>query len=177
MRRHIVAARRRCEDEKPVAGIAMGLITDYDSPKYAILSDILGDEDHLGDMDFKVTGTTDGITATQMDIKCDGLSYEILEKALNQAREGRLHILGIINETIPAPREDYKPHVPRIETLVIPKEFIGAVIGPGGKSSKASRNSRVQSSLSRKKATMATSRLPHQTRTQSTKLWLLSRAS
>ena len=119
--------------KKPVAGIAMGLITDYDSPKYAILSDILGDEDHLGDMDFKVTGTTDGITATQMDIKCDGLSYEILEKALNQAREGRLHILGIINETIPAPREDYKPHVPRIETLVIPKEFIGAVIGPGGK--------------------------------------------
>ena len=119
--------------KKPVAGIAMGLITDYDSPKYAILSDILGDEDHLGDMDFKVTGTTDGITATQMDIKCDGLSYEILEKALNQAREGRLHILGIINETIPAPREDYKPHVPRIEALVIPKEFIGAVIGPGGK--------------------------------------------
>ena len=119
--------------KKPVAGIAMGLITDYDSPKYAILSDILGDEDHLGDMDFKVTGTKDGITATQMDIKCDGLSYEILEKALNQAREGRLHILGIINETIPAPREDYKPHVPRIEALVIPKEFIGAVIGPGGK--------------------------------------------
>lgn len=119
--------------KKPVAGIAMGLITDYDSPKYAILSDILGDEDHLGDMDFKVTGTTDGITATQMDIKCDGLSYEILEKALNQAREGRLHILGIINETIPAPREDYKPHVPRIETLVIPKEFIGACHRPGRK--------------------------------------------
>ena len=119
--------------KKPVAGIAMGLISDSDSPKYAVLSDILGDEDHLGDMDFKVTGTADGITATQMDIKCDGLSYEILEKALNQAKQGRLHILNIINETIPAPREDYKPHVPRIVTMTIPKEFIGAVIGPGGK--------------------------------------------
>ncbi len=119
--------------KRPVSGIAMGLITDYDSPKYAILSDILGDEDHLGDMDFKVTGTEKGITATQMDIKCDGLSYEILEKALAQAREGRMHILNIINETIPAPREDYKPHVPRIVTMTIPKEFIGAVIGPGGK--------------------------------------------
>ncbi len=117
--------------KKPVAGIAMGLISD--GSKYAILSDLLGDEDHLGDMDFKVTGTRDGITATQMDIKCDGLSYEILEKALMQAREGRLHILGIINETIPAPREDYKPHVPRIVTMLIPKELIGAVIGPGGK--------------------------------------------
>ena len=117
--------------KKPVAGIAMGLISD--GSKYAILSDILGDEDHLGDMDFKVTGTKDGITATQMDIKCDGLSYEILEKALLQAREGRLHILGIINEAIPAPREDYKPHVPRIVTMLIPKELIGAVIGPGGK--------------------------------------------
>ena len=119
--------------KKPVAGIAMGLISDSDSPKYAVLSDILGDEDHLGDMDFKVTGTADGITATQMDIKCDGLSYEILEKALNQAKQGRLHILNIINETIPAPREDHKPHVPRIVTRTIPKEFIGAVIGPGGK--------------------------------------------
>ena len=117
--------------KKPVAGIAMGLISD--GTKYAILSDILGDEDHLGDMDFKVTGTADGITATQMDIKCDGLSYEILEKALMQARDGRLHILNIINETIPAPREDYKPHVPRIVTMLIPKELIGAVIGPGGK--------------------------------------------
>ena len=117
--------------KKPVAGIAMGLISD--GTKHAILSDILGDEDHLGDMDFKVTGTADGITATQMDIKCDGLSYEILEKALNQAKQGRLHILNIINETIPAPREDYKPHVPRIVTMTIPKEFIGAVIGPGGK--------------------------------------------
>ena len=117
--------------KKPVAGIAMGLISD--GSKYAILSDILGDEDHLGDMDFKVTGTADGITATQMDIKCDGLSYEILEKALLQARDGRLHILNIINETIPAPREDYKPHVPRIVTMLIPKELIGAVIGPGGK--------------------------------------------
>ena len=119
--------------KKPVSGIAMGLIHDSDSPKYAILSDILGDEDHLGDMDFKVTGTRDGITATQMDIKCDGLSYEILERALNQARDGRMHILDIIDQTIPAPREDYKPHVPRIVTMLIPKELIGAVIGPGGK--------------------------------------------
>ena len=119
--------------KKPVSGIAMGLITDTESPKYAVLSDILGDEDHLGDMDFKVTGTRDGITATQMDIKCDGLSYEILEKALNQARDGRMHILDIIEQTIPAPREDYKPHVPRIVTMTIPKELIGAVIGPGGK--------------------------------------------
>ena len=119
--------------KRPVSGIAMGLITDTESSKYAILSDILGDEDHLGDMDFKVTGTVNGITATQMDIKCDGLSYEILEKALMQAREGRLHILNIINQTIPAPREDYKPNVPRIVTMTIPKELIGAVIGPGGK--------------------------------------------
>lgn len=119
--------------KKPVAGIAMGLISDSGATKYAILSDILGDEDHLGDMDFKVTGTVDGITATQMDIKCDGLSYEILEKALMQARDGRLHILDIINSTIPEAREDYKPHVPRIVTMLIPKELIGAVIGPGGK--------------------------------------------
>ena len=119
--------------KRPVSGIAMGLISDSASGKYAILSDILGDEDHLGDMDFKVTGTRDGITATQMDIKVDGLSYEILEKALMQAREGRLHILDKIQETIPAPREDYKPHVPRIVTMLIPKELIGAVIGPGGK--------------------------------------------
>jgi len=119
--------------KRPVSGIAMGLITDTESDKYAILSDILGDEDHLGDMDFKVTGTREGITATQMDIKCDGLSYEILEKALMQARDGRLHILDKIQETIPAPREDYKPHVPRIVTMLIPKELIGAVIGPGGK--------------------------------------------
>ncbi|MDE6085081.1 MAG: polyribonucleotide nucleotidyltransferase [Muribaculaceae bacterium] len=119
--------------KRPVSGIAMGLITDTESDKYAILSDILGDEDHLGDMDFKVTGTRQGITATQMDIKCDGLSYEILERALNQARDGRLHILDIIENTIPAPREDYKPHVPRIVTMIIPKELIGAVIGPGGK--------------------------------------------
>ena len=119
--------------KRPVSGIAMGLITDTESSKYAILSDILGDEDHLGDMDFKVTGTVNGITATQMDIKCDGLSYEILEKALMQAREGRMHILNIINQTIPEPREDYKPNVPRIVTMTIPKELIGAVIGPGGK--------------------------------------------
>ncbi|MDE5607793.1 MAG: polyribonucleotide nucleotidyltransferase [Muribaculaceae bacterium] len=117
--------------KRPVSGIAMGLISDGE--KYAVLSDILGDEDHLGDMDFKVTGTRNGITATQMDIKVDGLSYEILERALNQAREGRLHILDIIEQTIPAPREDYKPHVPRIVTMLIPKELIGAVIGPGGK--------------------------------------------
>ena len=119
--------------KRPVAGVAMGLISDKGNVKYAILSDILGDEDHLGDMDFKVTGTTKGITATQMDIKCDGLSYEVLEKALNQARDGRLHILNIINETIPEPREDYKPHVPRLVTIEIPKEMIGAVIGPQGK--------------------------------------------
>ena len=119
--------------KRPVSGIAMGLISDDSSDKYAILSDILGDEDHLGDMDFKVTGTRQGITATQMDIKCDGLSYEILERALNQARDGRLHILDKIEETIPAAREDYKPNVPRIVTMLIPKELIGAVIGPGGK--------------------------------------------
>ena len=116
--------------KKPVAGIAMGLISD--GTKHAILSDILGDEDHLGDMDFKVTGTKDGITATQMDIKCDGLSYEILAEALEQAKQGRLHILNIINETIPAPREDYKPHVPRIVSMTVDKEFIGAIIGKGG---------------------------------------------
>ena len=98
-----------------------------------MLSDILGDEDHLGDMDFKVTGTKDGITATQMDIKVDGLSYEILERALNQAKEGRMHILGKIEETISEPRTELKDHAPRIETMTIPKEFIGAVIGPGGK--------------------------------------------
>ena len=119
--------------KRPVSGIAMGLITDNATGQYAILSDILGDEDHLGDMDFKVTGTREGITATQMDIKCDGLSYEVLERALNQARDGRLHILDIRENTIPAPREDYKPHVPRIVTMLIPKELIGAVIGPGGK--------------------------------------------
>ena len=118
--------------KKPVAGIAMGLITDKGNVKHAVLSDILGDEDHLGDMDFKVTGTENGITATQMDIKCDGLSYEILAQALEQARAGRLHILNIINQTIPAPREDYKPHVPRIVSMTIDKDFIGAVIGKGG---------------------------------------------
>jgi len=118
--------------KKPVTGIAMGLITD-ESKKFAVLSDILGDEDHLGDMDFKVTGTREGITATQMDIKVDGLSYEVLEKALNQAREGRLHIMDRIMETMSEPREDLKPHAPRIETITIPKDMIGAVIGPGGK--------------------------------------------
>ena len=119
--------------KKPVSGIAMGLITDKGNVKYSVLSDILGDEDHLGDMDFKVTGTKDGITATQMDIKVDGLSYEILEKALNQAKAGRLHILGKIEETIAEPRADLKPHAPRIVTFDIPKDMIGAVIGPGGK--------------------------------------------
>lgn len=119
--------------KKPVSGIAMGLITDPVTKKFAVLSDILGDEDHLGDMDFKVTGTADGITATQMDIKVDGLSYEVLEKALAQAREGRLHILGKITETMAEPREDYKPHAPRIVSIRIPKDMIGAVIGPGGK--------------------------------------------
>jgi polyribonucleotide nucleotidyltransferase len=119
--------------KRPVSGIAMGLITDTKSDKFVVLSDILGDEDHLGDMDFKVTGTSKGITATQMDIKVEGLSYEILEKALNQAKEGRLHILDKINETLSAPRADYKPHAPRIEVVRIPKEMIGAIIGPGGK--------------------------------------------
>ncbi|KGN97804.1 polyribonucleotide nucleotidyltransferase [Porphyromonas sp. COT-290 OH3588] len=118
---------------RPVSGIAMGLISENKGRNYAILSDILGDEDHLGDMDFKVTGTEKGITATQMDIKVDGLSYEILENALAQAREGRLHILGKIMEAQPETRPDLKPHAPRIETLRIGKEFIGAVIGPGGK--------------------------------------------
>ena len=118
---------------KPVSGIAMGLIKNAGEDKYAVLSDILGDEDHLGDMDFKVTGTRDGITATQMDIKVDGLSYEILEKALLQAKEGREHILGKITECIAEPRAELKDHAPRIEVMIIPKEFIGAVIGPGGK--------------------------------------------
>ncbi len=117
--------------KKPVSGIAMGLISE--GGRVAVLSDILGDEDHLGDMDFKVTGTADGITATQMDIKVDGLSYDVLAAALEQARQGRLYILGKLTETIPAPREDYKPHVPRMVQITIPKEFIGAVIGPGGK--------------------------------------------
>ncbi|MDR0811174.1 MAG: polyribonucleotide nucleotidyltransferase [Paludibacter sp.] len=119
--------------KKPVTGIAMGLISENKGKKFAVLSDILGDEDHLGDMDFKVTGTKDGITATQMDIKVDGLSYEILETALRQAKEGRLHIMGKIQETLAAPREDLKPHAPRIVVMFIPKEMIGAVIGPGGK--------------------------------------------
>ena len=119
--------------KKPVSGIAMGLISDSATGRWAVLSDILGDEDHLGDMDFKVTGTKDGITATQMDIKVDGLSYEVLAKALEQARVGRMHILGKLTECIAEPREDYKPFVPRIETITIPKDFIGAVIGPGGK--------------------------------------------
>ncbi|WP_297166161.1 polyribonucleotide nucleotidyltransferase [uncultured Porphyromonas sp.] len=119
--------------KKPVSGIAMGLISENKGTNYAILSDILGDEDHLGDMDFKVTGTRDGITATQMDIKVDGLSYEILANALAQAKAGRLHILDKIEEAQPAARPDMKPHAPRIETLRIGKEFIGAVIGPGGK--------------------------------------------
>ncbi len=119
--------------KKPVSGIAMGLISENKGKNFAVLSDILGDEDHLGDMDFKVTGTKDGITATQMDIKVDGLSFEILETALTQAKEGRMHILGKIQETLAEPREDLKPHAPRIVVMFIPKEMIGAVIGPGGK--------------------------------------------
>ena len=119
--------------KEPVSGIAMGLIKNPGEEKYAVLSDILGDEDHLGDMDFKTTGTKNGLTATQMDIKCDGLSYEILEKALMQAKAGREHILSKITETIAEPRADFKPNVPRIEQITIPKEYIGAVIGPGGK--------------------------------------------
>ena len=119
--------------KKPVSGIAMGLIKNPGEDKYAVLSDILGDEDHLGDMDFKTTGTRDGLTATQMDIKCDGLSFDILEKALMQAKAGREHILNCITETMAEPRAELKPHVPRIEAFEIPKEFIGAVIGPGGK--------------------------------------------
>ena len=119
--------------KKPVSGIAMGLIKNSGEDKYAILSDILGDEDHLGDMDFKTTGTKDGLTATQLDIKCDGLSFEIIEEALMQAKAGREHILGKLTETIAEPRAELKPQVPRIEQFDIPKEFIGAVIGPGGK--------------------------------------------
>ncbi len=119
--------------KKPVSGIAMGLISDADSGKYAVLSDILGDEDHLGDMDFKVTGTADGITACQMDIKVKGLSYEILVNALKQARDGRLHILGKLTDTIEAPAADVKAHAPKMVTRIIPNEFIGALIGPGGK--------------------------------------------
>ncbi len=118
--------------KKPVSGIAMGLISGKDN-KYAVLSDILGDEDHLGDMDFKVTGTKDGITACQMDIKIEGLSYQVLEEALDQAKEGRLHILGEMMKTLADPAADYKTNAPRIIQITIPKEMIGAVIGPGGK--------------------------------------------
>ena len=125
---------------KPVSGIAMGLITDEGLKKYAILSDILGDEDHLGDMDFKVAGTRDGITATQMDIKVEGLNYKILAEALEQARKGRLHILDKMTEVISEPRPDFKPHVPRIVQIIIPKEMIGALIGPGGKVVQAIQN-------------------------------------
>jgi polyribonucleotide nucleotidyltransferase len=119
--------------KSPVSGIAMGLITDSETGKYAVLSDILGDEDHLGDMDFKVTGTKNGITACQMDIKIEGLSFEVLKKALYQARDGRAHILGEMLKTLDAPRPDYKPHAPRIISFIIPKDMIGAIIGPGGK--------------------------------------------
>jgi polyribonucleotide nucleotidyltransferase len=117
----------------PVSGIAMGMISDSTTGKYAILSDILGDEDHLGDMDFKVTGTENGITACQMDLKVDGLTYEVLREALLQAKEGRLHILNEMKKTLAAARPDLKPHTPRAETVIIEKEMIGAVIGPGGK--------------------------------------------
>ena len=118
---------------KPVSGIAMGLIHDAATVKYAVLSDILGDEDHLGDMDFKITGTEDGITACQMDIKVDGLSFEILAEALQQAKRGRLHILNIMKQTLPEARSEYKPHAPRIEKFHVLNEFIGAIIGTGGK--------------------------------------------
>jgi polyribonucleotide nucleotidyltransferase len=118
--------------KKPVAGIAMGLITD-EKGNYAILSDILGDEDHLGDMDFKVCGTKDGITAVQMDLKVNGLPYEVMAKAMEQAKQGRLHIMNEMLKAIDKPREDYKPHAPRFEKIVIAGEFIGAIIGPGGK--------------------------------------------
>jgi polyribonucleotide nucleotidyltransferase len=118
--------------KKPVSGIAMGMIAN-DKGDYAILSDILGDEDHLGDMDFKVCGTKDGITACQMDLKVDGLPYSVMEEALNQARDGRLHILGEMDKTLTVSNDELKPHAPRIVKLEIPKEFIGAVIGPGGK--------------------------------------------
>jgi polyribonucleotide nucleotidyltransferase len=117
----------------PVSGIAMGMISDSETGKYAILSDILGDEDHLGDMDFKVTGTEKGITACQMDIKVDGLSYEVLASALEQAREGRIHILNEIKKTLDAPRADLKPHAPRSFNMKVEKDMIGAIIGPGGK--------------------------------------------
>ena len=117
----------------PVSGIAMGMISDSETGKYAILSDILGDEDHLGDMDFKVTGTEKGITACQMDLKVDGLTYEVLKQALLQAKEGRMHILNEMKKTLSAPRPDLKPQTPRAETIIIEKEMIGAVIGPGGK--------------------------------------------
>ncbi|MBN1413979.1 MAG: polyribonucleotide nucleotidyltransferase [Bacteroidales bacterium] len=119
--------------KRPVSGIAMGLITTENAKSYAILSDILGDEDHLGDMDFKVAGTREGITATQMDIKVEGLTYEIMRKALEQARAGRMHILDKLVEAVPEPRDDYKPHVPRIIQITVPKDMIGAIIGPGGK--------------------------------------------
>lgn len=134
--------------KKPVSGIAMGLIKNR--VKYAVLSDILGDEDHLGDMDFKTTGTIDGLTATQMDIKCDGLSYEILEKALMQAKAGREHILGKLTECMPAPRAELKPHVPRIVQITIPKEFIGAVIGPAERLSRVFKRKPVLSLPSRR---------------------------
>ena len=119
--------------QRPVSGIAMGLITDEETGKYAVLSDILGDEDHLGDMDFKVTGTEKGITACQMDIKIKGLSYEILENALNQSKAGRMHILGEMLKTLDAPRADVKPHAPKMHVMRVHKDFIGPIIGPGGK--------------------------------------------
>lgn len=123
--------------EKPVSGIAMGLISDSETGRWAVLSDILGDEDHLGDMDFKVTGTKDGITACQMDIKIEGLAYDIMEQALEQAREGRMHILGLLTDTIEKPNSSVKSHAPKIVTFEIPKDFIGAIIGPGGKNIQA----------------------------------------
>jgi len=119
--------------KKPVGGIAMGLISDSETGKHVVLTDILGDEDHLGDMDFKVVGTNDGITACQMDIKIDGLQWSLVEEALAQAREGRLHVLGEMAKTISTPNTTFKDHTPRIEKVIVDKDYIGAIIGPGGK--------------------------------------------
>ena len=163
--------------KKPVSGIAMGLIKNAGEEKYAVLSDILGDEDHLGDMDFKVTGTRDGITATQMDIKVDGLSFEILEKALLQAKEGREHILNKLTECIAEPRKDLKPHAPRIETMTIPKEFIGAIIGPGGKIIQGMQEETGATITIEETDGVAVLKLREQTRNVLTMLCALSRVS
>lgn len=156
--------------KNPVSGISMGLIKNPGEEKYAVLSDILGDEDHLGDMDFKTTGTPNGLTATQMDIKCDGLSYEILEKALMQAKQAREHVLGEMLKVLDKPRADFKPQVPRIEAFDIPKEYIGAVIGPGGKSFRACRKKPEPPLPSKKPTVWAKFRFPHPTKQALTQL-------